>query len=71
MLRVVDASVVAKWFLPEAHKDKAEKILRDFLDDKVELAAPDLLIAEFGNVLWKRSTQKTKDISPAQANQNL
>lgn len=68
MLRVVDASVVAKWFLPEAHKDKAEKILRDFLDDKVELAAPDLLIAEVGNLLWKRST-KTKDISPTQAEQ--
>jgi predicted nucleic acid-binding protein len=69
MLRVVDASIVAKWFLPEEHKDKAEQILRDFLDDRVELAAPDLLIAEFGNVLWKRSTQRTKDISPAQADQ--
>jgi predicted nucleic acid-binding protein len=30
MQQVVDASVVAKWFLPEAHKDKAETLLRDF-----------------------------------------
>jgi len=68
MQRVVDASVVAKWFLPEADKDKAEKILREFLDGKVQLAAPDLLVAEFGNLLWKRSV-KLGDISTAQADQ--
>ena len=68
MQRVVDASVVAKWFLPEAHKDKAEKILREFIEEKVQLAAPDLLVAELGNLLWKRST-KLGDISTAQANQ--
>lgn len=68
MLQVVDASVVAKWFLPELHKDKAEKILRDFLDDRVELIAPDLLTAEIGNLLWKRSA-KLKDITPLQAEQ--
>jgi len=68
MQRVVDASVVAKWFLPEAHKDKAEKLLQDFIDEQVELTAPDLLIAEFGNLLWKRAN-KIKDISVAQADQ--
>src|SRR5712692_1971288 len=69
MQHVVDASVVAKWFLPEAHKDKAEKLLRDFLDEKVELTAPDLLVAEVGNILWKRSTL-LRDISPLQAAQS-
>jgi predicted nucleic acid-binding protein len=39
MQRIVDASLVAKWFLPEEHKDKAAQILRDFIDDKVQLAA--------------------------------
>jgi len=68
MQRVVDASVVAKWFLPEAHKDKAENILREFIQDKVQLAAPDLLVAELGNLLWKRS-MKLGDISTAQASQ--
>jgi predicted nucleic acid-binding protein len=68
MQRVVDASVVAKWFLPEAHKAKAEKLLRDFIDEQVELTAPDLLVVEFGNVLWKRA-RKTKDISAGQADQ--
>jgi predicted nucleic acid-binding protein len=66
MQLIVDASVVAKWFLPEAHKDKAETLLRDFLDEKIELTAPDLLVAEVGNLLWKRSV-KLKDISSVQA----
>ena len=68
MRRVVDASVVAKWFLPEAHKERAEKLLKDFIDEKLELTAPDLLVPEFGNLLWKRAN-KTKDISAGQADQ--
>src|SRR6266568_4148327 len=35
---VTDASVAAKWFLPEIHSD----------------LALDLLYAEVGNILWKR-----------------
>jgi predicted nucleic acid-binding protein len=66
MLQVVDASVVAKWFLPEPHKDNAERLLRDFLNETVELTAPDLLIVEVGSLLWKRSTLR-KEISAAQA----
>jgi predicted nucleic acid-binding protein len=62
MLRVVDASVVAKWFIPEPYKDNAERLLRDFLNDRIELTAPDLLIAEVGNLLWKRSTLRKGDI---------
>jgi len=47
---VVDASVVAKWFVPEVHSDAALRIL----DDAHELLAPDLLVPEVGNVLWKK-----------------
>jgi predicted nucleic acid-binding protein len=47
---VVDASVVVKWFLPEAHTEAARRLLRHGL----ELSTPDLLRAEFGNVMWKR-----------------
>jgi predicted nucleic acid-binding protein len=69
MQHVVDASVVAKWFLPEPHKDKAEKLLRDFLEETVELTAPDLIVAEVGNLLWKRSTL-LQEISANQAAQS-
>ncbi len=59
MFHVVDASVVAKWFIPKPQKEKAEKLLREFLSDTIELTAPDLLIAEVGNVFLeaKRTTR--------------
>lgn len=47
---VVDASVAAKWFIPEVHSDAA---LRLFEGDH-SLAVPDLFLAEFGNILWKK-----------------
>ena len=47
---VVDASVVAKWLLPEVHSAAAARLLGG---DR-ELWAPDLLWAEVGNVLWKK-----------------
>ena len=50
-LFVVDASVVAKWFVPERLSDDAARLL----DEQHELASPDLMWAEIGNVLWKKS----------------
>ncbi len=47
---VVDASVAVKWFVREVHAEAAMRIL----DSNHELIAPDLIWAEFGNVLWKR-----------------
>ena len=47
---VVDASVVIKWFVEEIHADQARKLQ----DDQYELAAPDLLWPESGNILWKK-----------------
>jgi predicted nucleic acid-binding protein len=56
---VVDASVAAKWLVPEPDSALAE----DFLDD--ELIAPDLFYAEVGNILWKK--QSRGEIAPAAA----
>ncbi|MET0554203.1 MAG: type II toxin-antitoxin system VapC family toxin [Vicinamibacteria bacterium] len=47
---VVDSSVAVKWFVPEALSEPAARLL----DPSYELWAPDLLIPEFGNVLWKK-----------------
>lgn len=47
---VVDASVATKWFLPEEHAVAAQRLLTG----SVELVAPDLLLAEVGNVVWQR-----------------
>jgi predicted nucleic acid-binding protein len=47
---VVDASVAAKWYLPEPYSQFA----LDLLDPSFQLMAPDLLFSEMGNLLWKR-----------------
>ena len=50
-LYVVDANVVAKWFIPERLSEEAARLL----DERHELASPDLLWPELGNVLWKKA----------------
>ena len=50
-LYVVDANVVAKWFVPEPLSEEAVRLL----DEKHELASPDLLWPEIGNVLWRKA----------------
>ena len=47
---VVDASVAIKWYLPEIHADAAIRCL----DEKYNLLVPDLFLAEFGSILWKK-----------------
>ena len=47
---VVDSSVVIKWFVPEIHSDDALR----YLDPDLERHAPELLLAEVSNILWKK-----------------
>jgi predicted nucleic acid-binding protein len=47
---VVDSSVVIKWFVPEVHSDDALRYLEPDLDRD----APELLLAEISNILWKK-----------------
>lgn len=59
---VVDASVAAKWYLPEELSDEASRCLEAGARGEATLVAPDLLVAELGNVLWHR--QRRGDVSP-------
>lgn len=47
---VVDASVAAKWFVPEVQTDAALRLL----EGDHSLAVPDLFLSEFGNIVWKK-----------------
>jgi predicted nucleic acid-binding protein len=58
---VLDASVVASAFLPEAHSDAARAVLLA----GHSLHAPELLYAEVANVIWKRS--RRGEVSPEEA----
>jgi predicted nucleic acid-binding protein len=51
---VADASVVVKWFLPEQDSETALSVRDGFVRGDYWLIAPDLLISEIGNALWKR-----------------
>lgn len=73
MIVVVDASVAVKWYVDEIFGDNAEKLL----DGTFELYAPELIVPEFGNIVWKkvRSGKTTPDegrtIIEAFNNQNM
>lgn len=48
---VIDASVAAKWFIPEYDSAKAIAIRDKLVDGKLNLLAPDLLAYEVANTL--------------------
>lgn len=68
LLYVIDASVAGKWFLPETYSDRARDLLDRFIARELVLLAPDVLIAEVGNTLWKRAMRG--DISVDDARQS-
>jgi len=48
---VVDASVAAKWFVPERDSGKAVKLRNRHIDGEITLMAPDLIVYEVANAL--------------------
>lgn len=54
MKTVVDASVAAKWYFPEAGHASAAALLADSNEGRRDLIAPDLIDLELASVLWKR-----------------
>ena len=46
---IVDSNIVAKWLLPEPDSNRA----RALIAPEYKLRAPDLLMPELANVLWK------------------
>jgi predicted nucleic acid-binding protein len=51
---VVDSSVAVKWFVVEPYSAEARSILDGYRSGEVTLLAPDLIYAEFGNIIWKK-----------------
>jgi predicted nucleic acid-binding protein len=52
MLLVVDASIVVKWLVAEPDSDRAAAMLDDQANSFI---APELIRAEFLNVIWKKA----------------
>lgn len=68
-LYVLDAGIAIKWFLQEAGTDLARKLLQRYERGYDQLIAPDLLIAECGNVFWKRAARG--DLTTQEAEDSL
>ena len=62
---VVDASVAVKWVVPEVLSDHAERLLAS----EEELLAPDLLLVEAANALWKKAARR--EVTAAEAGRAL
>lgn len=58
---VVDASIAAKWFLPEPDAPAALRLL----DERYHLVAPDLIRPEVGNIAWKLHARGVLDTEEA------
>jgi len=59
---VVDASVVAKWFVPERDSDRAVQLRNRHIEGTLTLIAPDLLIYEIANALAYHSDISVDDL---------
>lgn len=55
---VVDSGVSVKWLVEEDDSFKALQILKDYRNEKISFLAPDLIYAEFGNIIWKKQIFK-------------
>lgn len=51
---VVDSGVAIKWFVPEPYSTEARRILDGYQTSTLYFLAPDLINAEFGNIVWKK-----------------
>ena len=54
MKLTVDASVVVKWFIAEPLYHEAHIMLAQ----RIDLHAPDLVLSEFANTVWKKARRK-------------
>ena len=58
---VIDSSVLLKWFVDEEHSETARRLQ----EDEYDLIAPDLILPESGNILWKKVQRR--ELTPAEA----
>lgn len=63
---VVDSGVIVKWFVVESDSAKANLIYDDYQIGNLDLIAPDLINAEYGNIIWKKQILQGFDKTDAE-----
>jgi predicted nucleic acid-binding protein len=65
---ILDASVAAKWFLPDESLDREASLVRDaMLDDRIRLAAPSILWSEVAHAIIGAVRRKRWDHDEARS----
>lgn len=59
--RVLDTSVLVKWFFNEEGTDRAEALLTELLAGSARIQIPSLLYYELANVIWTRRTPSFRE----------
>lgn len=68
MIFVIDASVAAKWFLPdEPFSALALELLRSSTAGATDFIVPDLFFSECGNILWKAARRQRLSVEESEA----
>lgn len=62
---VIDSGVVVKWYVAEPYSAEVRRVFSGYLNGDLNLFAPDIIYAEFGNILWKK--QALQNFNPADA----
>ncbi|MDY6918242.1 MAG: type II toxin-antitoxin system VapC family toxin [Chloroflexota bacterium] len=62
---VIDASLAAKWLLPEVHSDKAYILARSWAEQGIQPIAPYLMPVEVANALHRRVMRKEVSVDVA------
>ncbi|MGB2841501.1 MAG: type II toxin-antitoxin system VapC family toxin [Halobacteriota archaeon] len=62
MKLVLDANVIAKWFIEEENTEKAIEIRDNFVKGEFAILEPTLLTYELGNVFWKHLVKSPEDV---------
>ena len=61
-MKVLDASVVAKWYKEESGSDAALKLKDEFVSGNIDIIVPDLIVYELANCIRFSPGSDEKDI---------
>ncbi|MGA7729941.1 MAG: type II toxin-antitoxin system VapC family toxin [Chloroflexia bacterium] len=63
---VADSSVLIKWFVDEEDSEQAQVLLDQIANGDYTLVVPELIYAEVGNIIWKKSSRSALTPTDAQ-----
>lgn len=63
--KVLDASVIIKWFTQEEKRELAIKLRERYINEEIEIVVPDLILYEIANALRYNNNFDEKDVIKA------